>query len=88
MWVGSKTVLRRGYGRNYNLRHRNDLVAIAQICRRQNSGCMWMAPIASSHISDQHRNLVEGIELSDSLTIGSHKWPGVPLRRPDALQSS
>ena len=29
--------------------------------------------------SDQHRNLVRGIELADSLTIDPHKWLAMPF---------
>jgi len=58
----------------------DDLVAIAQICRRHK---LWLhvdgAYGASAILSDQHRNLVEGIELSDSLTIDPHKWLAMPF---------
>jgi len=58
----------------------DDLVAIAQICRRHK---LWLhvdgAYGASAILSDQHRNLVKGIELSDSLTIDPHKWLAMPF---------
>jgi len=45
--------------------------------------------------SDQHRELVRGIELADSITIDPHKWLSVPFaagviltRHPEALQQA
>ncbi len=72
----------------------DDLVAIAHICRRHQ---LWLhvdgAYGASAIFSDQHRNLVEGIELSDSLTIDPHKWLAMPFaagviltRHPEILE--
>ncbi len=34
---------------------------------------------ASAIFSDQHRDLVRGIELADSLTIDPHKWLAMPF---------
>jgi glutamate/tyrosine decarboxylase-like PLP-dependent enzyme len=48
---------------------------------------------ASAVFSDQHRDLVRGIELADSITIDPHKWLAVPFaagviltRHPKALE--
>ena len=58
----------------------DDLVAIAEICRQQN---LWLhvdgAYGGAAVFSDQHRHLVHGIELADSITIDPHKWLAVPL---------
>ena len=58
----------------------DDLVAISKICKRHN---LWLhvdgAYGASAIFSDQHRDLVHGIELSDSLTIDPHKWLAMPF---------
>jgi len=74
----------------------DDLVAIAEVCRRSN---LWMhvdgAYGASVVFSDEHRDLVRGIELADSVTIDPHKWLAVPFaagailtRHPKALQQA
>ncbi len=74
----------------------DDLVAIAEVCRRNN---LWMhvdgAYGASVVFSDEHRDLVRGIELADSITIDPHKWLAVPFaagviltRHPKALQQA
>ena len=58
----------------------DDLVAVAEICRRYD---LWLhvdgAYGASAIFSDQHRNLLLGIERADSITIDPHKWMAVPL---------
>ncbi len=58
----------------------DDLVAIAEICRRHD---LWLhvdgAYGAAAIFSDQHRNLVRGIEQADSITIDPHKWMAMPL---------
>jgi glutamate/tyrosine decarboxylase-like PLP-dependent enzyme len=50
---------------------------------------------ASVVFSDEHRDLVRGIELADSITIDPHKWLAVPFaagviltRHPRALQQA
>jgi len=58
----------------------DDLVAIAEICRRHD---LWLhvdgAYGGSAIFSDQHRNLLLGIERADSITIDPHKWMAMPL---------
>ena len=58
----------------------DDLVAIAEICKSRQ---LWLhvdgAYGASAIFSDQHRNLVRGVELADSLTIDPHKWLAMPF---------
>jgi glutamate/tyrosine decarboxylase-like PLP-dependent enzyme len=58
----------------------DDLVAISEICERHK---LWLhvdgAYGASAIFSDQHRDLVRGIELADSLTIDPHKWLAMPF---------
>ncbi|HEY6350066.1 MAG TPA: pyridoxal-dependent decarboxylase [Candidatus Angelobacter sp.] len=58
----------------------DDLVGIAEICKRHN---LWLhldgAYGAAAIFSDQHRNLVRGIELCDSITIDPHKWLAMPF---------
>ncbi len=74
----------------------DDLVAIAEVCRENN---LWMhvdgAYGAAVVFSDEHRDLVRGIELADSITIDPHKWLAVPFaagviltRHPKALQQA
>jgi glutamate/tyrosine decarboxylase-like PLP-dependent enzyme len=74
----------------------DDLVAIAEVCRRNR---LWMhvdgAYGASVVFSDEHRDLVRGIELADSITIDPHKWLAVPFaagviltRHPKVLQQA
>jgi aromatic-L-amino-acid decarboxylase len=58
----------------------DDLTAVAGICKRHN---LWLhvdgAYGAGAIFSDQHRNLVKGIELADSVTIDPHKWLAMPF---------
>jgi glutamate/tyrosine decarboxylase-like PLP-dependent enzyme len=58
----------------------DDLVAISEICERHK---LWLhvdgAYGASAIFSDQHRDLVRGIERADSLTIDPHKWLAMPF---------
>src|SRR5229473_1094876 len=58
----------------------DDLTAISEICKRHR---LWLhvdgAYGASAIFSDQHRNLVRGIELANSLTIDPHKWLAMPF---------
>ncbi len=58
----------------------DDIVAIAGICRRYK---LWLhvdgAFGAVAIFSDQHRDLVRGIEVCDSLTIDPHKWLAMPF---------
>jgi len=72
----------------------DDMVAIAEICRRYD---LWLhvdgAYGGAAIFSDAHRNLVRGIEQADSITIDPHKWLAVPLaagviltRHPDMLE--
>jgi glutamate/tyrosine decarboxylase-like PLP-dependent enzyme len=72
----------------------DDLVAIAEICRRYD---LWLhvdgAYGGSAIFSDQHRILLCGIEHADSITIDPHKWMAMPLaagviltRHPEMLE--
>jgi len=74
----------------------DDLVAIAEVCRRNQ---LWLhvdgAFGASVVFSDKHRHLVQGIELADSITIDPHKWLAVPFaagviltRHPQMLEQA
>jgi glutamate/tyrosine decarboxylase-like PLP-dependent enzyme len=58
----------------------DDIAAISEICRRYD---LWLhvdgAYGAAAIMSDQHRGLVHGIELADSITIDPHKWLAVPF---------
>jgi glutamate/tyrosine decarboxylase-like PLP-dependent enzyme len=58
----------------------DDLTAISEICKRNQ---LWLhvdgAYGGAAIFSDQHRNLVRGIELADSLTIDPHKWLAMPF---------
>jgi glutamate/tyrosine decarboxylase-like PLP-dependent enzyme len=58
----------------------DDLVAIADVCRRHQ---LWLhidgAYGASVVFSDKHRHLVRGIEFADSITVDPHKWLAVPF---------
>jgi glutamate/tyrosine decarboxylase-like PLP-dependent enzyme len=58
----------------------DDLVALAEICRRYD---LWLhvdgAYGGSAIFSDQHRSLLRGIEQADSITIDPHKWMAMPL---------
>jgi glutamate/tyrosine decarboxylase-like PLP-dependent enzyme len=72
----------------------DDILSIHEICRRYN---IWLhvdgAYGAAVLFSDQHRNLVQGIEQADSVTFDPHKWLAMPFsaglvltRHVDALQ--
>jgi glutamate/tyrosine decarboxylase-like PLP-dependent enzyme len=72
----------------------DDLVAVAATCRRYD---LWLhvdgAYGAAAIFSDQHRDLVRGIEQADSVTIDPHKWMAMPLaagaivtRHPETLE--
>jgi glutamate/tyrosine decarboxylase-like PLP-dependent enzyme len=72
----------------------DDLVSIAEICRHRK---LWMhvdgAYGGSAIFSDQHRNLLLGIEQADSIAIDPHKWMAMPLaagvvltRHPEMLE--
>jgi glutamate/tyrosine decarboxylase-like PLP-dependent enzyme len=74
----------------------DDLPALAEICRRHQ---LWLhldgAYGAAAIFSDQHRNLVRGIGLADSITIDPHKWLAMPFAagvvltsRPQALNQA
>ena len=58
----------------------DDLVQVAEICRRQK---LWMhvdgAYGAAAIFSDKHRGLVRGIEQADSITVDPHKWLAMPF---------
>jgi aromatic-L-amino-acid decarboxylase len=58
----------------------DDLVSMSEICKRHG---LWLhvdgAYGAAVIFSYQHRNLVRGIELADSLTIDPHKWLAMPF---------
>jgi aromatic-L-amino-acid decarboxylase len=58
----------------------DDLVAISEICRRHQ---LWLhvdgAYGGVAIFSDQHRNVVRGIERADSLTVDPHKWMAMPF---------
>lgn len=66
----------------------DDLTAIATICRRHN---LWLhvdgAYGAAAIFSEQHRNLVKGVELADSITIDPHKWLAMPFAAGVVLTS-
>src|SRR5262245_6917699 len=74
----------------------DDLVALAEICKRHG---LWLhldgAYGAAAIFSDQHRDLVRGIELADSITIDPHNWLAMPFaagvvltRHPDTLREA
>jgi glutamate/tyrosine decarboxylase-like PLP-dependent enzyme len=58
----------------------DDLIAIAKICKRYH---LWLhvdgAYGGAAIFSNQHRDLVRGIEQADSLTIDPHKWLAMPF---------
>ncbi|HLY92141.1 MAG TPA: pyridoxal-dependent decarboxylase, partial [Candidatus Angelobacter sp.] len=66
----------------------DDLPAIAAICQRRR---LWLhvdgAYGAAAIFSDQHRNLVRGIERADSITIDPHKWLAMPYAAGVVLTS-
>lgn len=57
----------------------DDMPALADLCRRHD---LWLhvdgAYGAAAVFSDQHRNLVRGVELADSITMDPHKWLAMP----------
>ena len=57
----------------------DDIVGLSEICRRYD---LWLhvdgAYGAAAVFSDQHRDLVQGIELADSITMDPHKWLAMP----------
>jgi aromatic-L-amino-acid/L-tryptophan decarboxylase len=74
----------------------DDLPALAEICARHK---LWLhldgAYGAAAIFSEQHRGLVRGIELVDSVTIDPHKWLAMPFaagvvltRHPQTLQQA
>jgi glutamate/tyrosine decarboxylase-like PLP-dependent enzyme len=74
----------------------DDLTKLAGICQRYQ---LWFhvdgAYGAAAIFSDQHRDLVQGIELADSVTIDPHKWLAMPFAagvvltsHPSALQQA
>ena len=66
----------------------DDLVSVAEICK---SHQLWFhvdgAYGAAAIFSDQHRDLVRGIELADSITIDPHKWMAMPFAAGVVLTS-
>src|SRR5438876_6526130 len=58
----------------------DDLIAISDVCRHHD---LWLhvdgAYGAAAIFSDQHRDVVRGIERADSLTIDPHKWLAMPF---------
>ncbi len=58
----------------------DDLVALAEICKQHE---LWLhvdgAYGAAAIFSNQHRDLVRGIELADSITLDPHKWLAMPF---------
>jgi glutamate/tyrosine decarboxylase-like PLP-dependent enzyme len=74
----------------------DDLIKLADICQRNK---LWLhvdgAYGAAAIFSDQHRQLVRGIEQADSVTIDPHKWLAMPFAagvvltsHPEALQQA
>jgi glutamate/tyrosine decarboxylase-like PLP-dependent enzyme len=74
----------------------DDIHALADICERHG---LWLhidgAYGAAAIFSDKHRNLVAGIERSDSVTIDPHKWLAMPFaagvvltRHPQVLRDA
>ena len=72
----------------------DDMVALAEICRRHD---LWLhvdgAYGASAIFSDKHRRILRGIEQADSIAIDPHKWMAMPLaagviltRHPEMLE--
>ncbi|HEY1527056.1 MAG TPA: pyridoxal-dependent decarboxylase [Candidatus Angelobacter sp.] len=66
----------------------DDLVKLADICKRHQ---LWFhvdgAYGAAAIFSDQHRQLVRGIEQADSVTIDPHKWLAMPFAAGVVLTS-
>jgi aromatic-L-amino-acid decarboxylase len=74
----------------------DDLIRIADTCKRHQ---LWFhldgAYGAAVIFSEQHRELVRGIDLADSVTIDPHKWLAMPFAagvvltsHPEALQQA
>ncbi|HEV8491790.1 MAG TPA: pyridoxal-dependent decarboxylase, partial [Candidatus Angelobacter sp.] len=74
----------------------DDLAKLAEIAKRNG---LWLhvdgAYGAAAIFSDQHRELVRGIELADSVTIDPHKWLAMPFAagvvltsHPEALEQA
>src|SRR5438270_200298 len=74
----------------------DDLTKLAEIAKRNG---LWLhvdgAYGAAAIFSDQHRELVRGIELADSVTIDPHNWLAMPFAagvvltsHPEALQQA
>jgi glutamate/tyrosine decarboxylase-like PLP-dependent enzyme len=74
----------------------DDLTAIAAVCREYD---LWLhvdgAYGAAAIFSDEHRALLRGIEMADSVTIDPHKWFAMPFAagvvltsRPESLQQA
>ena len=74
----------------------DDLEALAALCRREK---LWLhvdgAYGAAAIFSDQHRDLVRGLEQADSVTIDPHKWLAMPFAagvvltsHPESLQTA
>ena len=74
----------------------DDLEALAALCRREK---LWLhvdgAYGAAAIFSDQHRDLVRGLEQADSVTIDPHKWLSMPFAagvvltsHPESLQAA
>jgi glutamate/tyrosine decarboxylase-like PLP-dependent enzyme len=72
----------------------DDLIVISAVCRQHH---LWLhvdgAYGGVAIFSDQHRDLVRGIERADSLTIDPHKWMAMPFAagviltsRPEILE--
>ncbi len=72
----------------------DDLIAVSTVCRQHQ---LWLhvdgAYGGVAIFSDQHRDLVKGIERADSLTIDPHKWMAMPFAagviltsRPEILE--
>lgn len=72
----------------------DDLIATSEICRQHQ---LWLhvdgAYGAVAIFSDQHGDLVKGIERADSLTVDPHKWMAMPFAagviltsRPETLE--
>ncbi|HEX9255940.1 MAG TPA: pyridoxal-dependent decarboxylase, partial [Candidatus Angelobacter sp.] len=74
----------------------DDLIKVAETCRRHQ---LWLhvdgAYGAAAIFSDRHRQLIQGIEQADSVTIDPHKWLAMPFAagvvltsHPEALQQA
>jgi glutamate/tyrosine decarboxylase-like PLP-dependent enzyme len=72
----------------------DNIGVLAEVCRRHD---LWLhvdgAYGAAAIFSDQHRDLVRGIEQADSITLDPHKWLAMPFAcgvvltsRPEMLQ--